>query len=123
VSSANLNEDNLETADIQQLEAQLSVEHQIVHVDYLYQWLMRQVNTNTSGVFVLQAERGMGKSTFCRTIDQLSRSENVRWYSDELDGWSVFMEEAAIRVWHFNSTYYGRKEIYLKGIADTLLTL
>lgn len=123
VSSANLNEDNLETADIQQLEAQLSVEHQIVHVDYLYQWLMRQVNTNTSGVFVLQAERGMGKSTFCRTIDQLSRSENVRWYSDELDGWSEFMEEAAIRVWHFNSTYYGRKEIYLKGIADTLLTL
>ncbi len=123
VSSANLNEDNLETADIQQLEAQLSVEHQIVHVDYLYQWLKRQVNTNTSGVFVLQAERGMGKSTFCRTIDQLSRSENVRWYSDELDGWSEFMEEAAIRVWHFNSTYYGRKEIYLKGIADTLLTL
>lgn len=123
VSSANLNEDNLETSDIQQLEAQLSVEHQIVHVDYLYQWLMRQVNTNTSGVFVLQAERGMGKSTFCRTIDQLSRSENVRWYSDELDGWSVFMEEASIRVWHFNSTYYGRKEIYLKGIADTLLTL
>ena len=60
----------------------------------------------------------MGKSTFCRTIDQLSRSENVRWYSDELDGWSEFMEEAAIRVWHFNSTYYGRKEIYLKGIAD-----
>ena len=42
VSSANLNEDNLETADIQQLEAQLSVEHQIVHVDYLYQWLKRQ---------------------------------------------------------------------------------
>lgn len=123
VSSANLNEDNLETADIQQLEAQLSVEHQIVHVDYLYQWLMRQVNTNTSGVFVLQSERGMGKSTFCRTVDQLSRSENVRWYSNELDGWSEFMEEAAIRVWHFNSTYYGRKEIYLKGIADTLLTL
>lgn len=123
VSSADLNEDNLETADIQQLEAQLTTENQIVHVNYLYQWLMRQVDQNTSGVFVMQSERGMGKSTFCRTIDQLSKSDNVRWFSDDLDGWSEFMEDAAIRVWHFNSTYYGRKDIYLKGIADGLLTL
>lgn len=122
-SSADLNDDNLETADIQQLEAQLSTESQVVHVDYLYQWLMRQVNKNTSGVFVLQSECGMGKSTFCGTIDQLSKSNNVRWFSDDLDGWSEFMEDAAIRVWHFNSTYYGRKDIYLKGIADALLTL
>lgn len=122
-SSADLNEDNLETADIQQLEAQLSTEGQVVHVDYLYQWLMRQMEMNTSGVFVLQSECGMGKSTFCRTINQLSKSENVRWFSDDLDGWSEFMEETAIRVWHFNSTYYGKKDIYLKGIGDALLTL
>lgn len=122
-SSADINDNNLETADIQQLEAQLSTESQVVHVDYLYQWLMRQVNKNTSGVFVLQSECGMGKSTFCGTIDQLSKSNNVRWFSDDLDGWSEFMEDAAIRVWHFNSTYYGRKDIYLKGIADALLTL
>ena len=122
-SSADINENNLETADIQQLEAQLSEENQVVHVDYLYQWLERQVKIKTSGVFLLQAERGMGKSTFCRTINQLSQSENVLWYSDELDGWSEFMENAAVRVWHFNSTYYGRKDIYLKGIKDALLTL
>ena len=122
-SSADINENNLETADIQQLEAQLSEENQVVHVDFLYQWLERQVKTNPSGVFLLQAERGMGKSTFCRTIDQLSQSENVLWYSDVLNGWSEFMENAAVRVWHFNSTYYGRKDIYLKGIKDALLTI
>lgn len=123
ISSADINENNLETLDIQQLEAQLSEENQVVYIDFIYQWLERQVKLNTSGVFLLQAERGMGKSTFCRTIDQLSQSENVRWYSDVLDGWSEFMENTAIRVWHFNSTYYGRKDIYLKGIKDVLLTL
>ena len=122
-SPENINEDNLETADIQQLEARLSIENQVFHVDYLYQWLMRQMKMNTSGVFVLQSERGMGKSTFCKTIDQLSKAEIVRWFSDDLDGWTEFMDETAIRVWHFNSTYYGRKDIYLKGIGDALLTL
>lgn len=122
-SSADINEDNLETADIQQLEAQLSGEKQIVYVDFLYQWLTHQVKNNVSGIFLLQAERGMGKSTFCRTIDQLSKSENVRWFSDDVDGWSEFMESAAVRVWHFNSSYYGRKDIYLKGIRDALLTM
>lgn len=123
VSSADINEDNLETADIQQLEAQLSGENQVVYVDFLYQWLTHQVKNNTAGVFLLQAERGMGKSTFCRTINQLSKSENVRWFSDDVDGWSEFVESAAVRVWHFNSSYYGRKEIYLKGISDALLTM
>lgn len=122
-SSADINENNLETADIQQLEAQLSGENQVVYVDFLYQWLTHQVKNNVSGVFLLQAERGMGKSTFCRTIDQLSKSENVRWFSDDVDGWSEFMESAAVRVWHFNSSYYGRKDIYLKGIRDALLTI
>jgi len=122
-SSADIHEDVLETADIQQLEAQLSAENQVVYIDFLYQWLMRQVKQYTSGVFVLQSERGMGKSTFCRTIDQLSKSENVRWYTDDLDGWTEFMESTAVRVWYFNSSYYGRKDIYLKGIKDVLLTL
>lgn len=123
LSESNIDADNLETADINHLEIELSSEEKVVHVTYLYNWLMEQIERHDKGIFLLQAERGMGKSTFCDTLDQLSASENVLRFSDEIDGWTDFMETSAIRVWHFNSTYFGRQDIYIPGIASALLTL
>lgn len=123
LSDSDIDAETLETADINQLENELSSGEKVVHVTYLYKWLMEQVARYEKGVFLLQAERGMGKSTFCDTLDQLSESENVLRFSDEIDDWSEFMENSAIRVWHFNSTYFGRKDIYIPGIASALLTL
>lgn len=123
LSESNIDADNLETSDINQLESELCIGEKVVHLTYLYNWLMEQIERHDKGVFLLQAERGMGKSTFCDTLDQLSTSENVLRYSDEIDGWTDFMETSAIRVWHFNSTYFGRQDIYIPGIASALLTL
>lgn len=123
LSESNIDAENLETADINQLENELSCGEKVVPVNYLYNWLMKQTGQHEKGIFLLQAERGMGKTTFCDTLDQLSASENVLRYSDDIDGWTDFMETSAIRVWHFNSTYFGRKDIYIPGIASAVLTL
>lgn len=123
LSESNIDADNLETADISQLEDELSSEEKVIPVNYLYNWLMEQTEKHEKGIFLLQAERGMGKSTFCDSMDQLSQSENVLRFSDVIDGWADFMETSAIRVWHFNSTYFGRPDIYIPGIASALLKL
>ena len=123
ISENSIDADNLETSDIQQLEQELSEENNVVHIPYLYQWLMDQTEKSNKGIFLLQAERGMGKSTYCETLNQLSNSESVLWHCDQIEDWADFMEKSAIRVWHFNSTYFGRKDVYLPGIRDALLTL
>lgn len=122
-SGNNIDADNLETADIQQLEEELSAESNVVIIPYLYRWLIKQTEKLDKGIFLLQAECGMGKSTFCETLNQLSDSESILRYSDTVDGWADFMDRSAIRVWHFNSTYFGRKDVYISGIRDALLTL
>lgn len=123
LSESNIDADNLETADISQLEDELSSGEKVIPVTYIYNWLMEQTEKHEKGIFLLQAERGMGKSTFCDTLDQLSQSGNVLRFSDDIDGWNDFMETSAIRVWHFNSTYFGRPDIYIPGIVSALLTL
>lgn len=116
--------DNLETLDIKQLEDELSAtESGVITIPCLYEWLMNETENTQKGILLLQAERGMGKSTFCETINQLSDSDNVLRFSDAIDGWTEFMENTAIRVWHFNSTYYGRPDIYIEGIKDAVLTM
>lgn len=122
-SENSIDADNLETADIQQLETELREEDKVVTIPYLYRWVINSTEAVDRGIFLLQAERGMGKSTFCNTINQLSDSENVLWYSEQINEWADFTEKSAIRVWHFNSTYFGRKDVYLPGIRDALLTL
>jgi len=65
--------------------------------------------------------RGIGKSIFCDTLDQLSTWENVHRFSAEINSWTEFMETSAKEVWHFISTYFGRQ--YISDIASALLTI
>ena len=84
--------DNLETLDIKQLEDELSAtESGVITIPYLYEWLMNETENTQKGI-LLQAECGMGKSTFCETINQLSDSDNVLRFSDAIDGWTEFMK-------------------------------
>lgn len=116
-------DDNLESSDMEQVERLLTNNDEIVCIGSLYQWLINAINRSEKGVFLLSAEQGMGKSTFCSSLDQLDdmRPNNI----DEtiLDDWHKFDENTAIRVWHFNSSYNGRKEIYIQGIRDAIMTL
>ncbi|MGN0203261.1 MAG: TFIIB-type zinc ribbon-containing protein, partial [Coprococcus sp.] len=122
--SENIDEDNLKSEDIRALENKLQAHSDIVYIPFLYEWLMKHVKAHKSGILMLQAERGMGKSTFADTLDQLSLSGQVLRYSDDIAGWNSFMqEETAIRVWHLNASYSSRRDILLEGIRNILLTI
>lgn len=123
LSSESAEADNLEEADIRELEERLSHHDSIVYLDSLYEWLENAMNSCDKGLLLLQMERGMGKTTFCETLDQLSDADIVREHSTELSGWAKFMANTVIRVWHFNSTYRGRPEVYIDGIKNALLTV
>lgn len=123
LSSESAEADNLEEADIRELEERLRHHDSIVYIDSLYKWIQNAMDSCDKGLLLLQMERGMGKTTFCDTIDQLSDSDIVREYSADIPGWTEFMANTVIRVWHFNSTYRGRPEVYIDGIKNALLTV
>lgn len=115
--------DNLETKDINNLEEQLSVSDDIIGIKFLGRWLMDAVKSCKKGMLLLTAERGLGKSTFCSTIDPFDVLETIyddEEYAEELE---EFLGDVAVRIWHFNSVYRSRKDIFIPGIRDKLLTL
>lgn len=115
--------DNLETKDINNLEEQLSAGDDIIGVSFLGRWLMDAVGACEKGMLLLTAERGLGKSTFCSTVDPFENLEikyDDEAYAEELE---EFLSDVAVRVWHFNSEYRSRKDIFIPGIRDALLTL
>ena len=116
-------EDNLESSDMEQMEKLLSNNGEIISIDFLYQWLINAISNSEKGNFLLTAEQGMGKSIFCSTLDQLDDVVSMDIDESIIDDWSNFVENTAIRVWHFNSSYNGRKEIYIQGIRDAIMTL
>lgn len=115
--------DNLETKDISNLEEQLSADDDIIGVSFLGRWLMDAIGACGKGMLLLTAERGLGKSTFCSTVDPFETIEikyDDEAYAEELE---EFLGDVAVRVWHFNSEYRSRKDIFIPGIRDALLTL
>lgn len=115
--------DNLETKDINNLEEQLSAGDDIIGVSFLGRWLMDAVGACEKGMLLLTAERGLGKSTFCSTVDPFETLDikyDDEAYAEELE---EFLGDVAVRVWHFNSEYRSRKDIFIPGIRDALLTL
>lgn len=115
--------DNLETKDINNLEEQLSAGDNIIGVSFLGRWLMDAVGSCEKGMLLLTAERGLGKSTFCSTVDPFESLEikyDDEAYAEKLE---EFLGDVAVRVWHFNSEYRSRKDIFIPGLRDALLTL
>ena len=123
LSEEDIFSDNLESEDLRKLENLLSTQDEILEVGFLYRWLMDAVSRQNKGLLLLSGGRGMGKSTFCRVIDQLDKLRVT--FDDEqlLASWRDFSENTAIRVWHFNSEYRSRKDIFIPGLRDTMLTL
>lgn len=123
LSSENVFSDNLESKDIETLEELLSSKDDVIGVNCLYQWILDAIADNDKGILLLSAERGLGKSTFCATIDQLDRTGVQKLDEDLLEQWYELESDTAIRVWHFNSDYRGRKDIFIPGIRDAMLSL
>ncbi len=126
LSNENVFADNLETRDINNLEEQLSVQDDIIGVSFLGKWIMDVVNSSRGGMLLLTAERGLGKSTFCSSIDPFENLEikyDDELYAEKLEDFLGVFGSVAVRVWHFNSEYRSRKDIFIPGIRDELLTL
>ena len=123
ISSENVFSDNLESKDIEALEELLSSKDEVIGINCLYQWLLDAIADIDKGMLFLSAERGLGKSTFCSTIDQLDRTKVQKLDEDLLEQWYELESDTAIRVWHFNSDYRGRKDIFIPGIRDAMLML
>lgn len=123
LSSENVFSDNLESKDIESLEELLSSKDDVIGVNCLYQWILDAIADTDKGILFLSAERGLGKSTFCATIDQLDRTGVQKLDENLLEQWYELDSDTAIRVWHFNSDYRGRKDIFIPGIRDAMLSL
>ena len=123
ISGADIYEDGLESADINSLEEYLSEDEKIEPPVYFYNRLRNRLQENKRGIFHISAEMGMGKSRFTSSLDQLNISRNTAASLENTEDWKYLMSSSCIRVWHFNSTYYGRKSIYLKRIKAILNTL
>lgn len=123
LSSEDVFSDNLESKDIEKLEELLSSKDDVIGVNCLYQWILDAIADTNKGILFLSAERGLGKSTFCATIDQLNRTGVQKLDEDLLEQWYELESDTAIRVWHFNSDYRGRKDIFIPGIRDAMLSL
>lgn len=123
LSSENVFSDNLESKDIETLEELLASKDDVIGINSLYQWLLDTIATADKGILFLSAESGLGKSTFCTTIDQLDRVGVKKMDEALLEEWYELASDTAIRVWHFNSDYRGRKDIFIPGIRDAVLTL
>ena len=123
LSSENVFSDNLESQDIETLEELLSSKDEIIGINSLYRWVLDSIAAADKGILFLSAERGLGKSTFCVTIDQLDRIGVQKMDEALLEEWHEMESDTAIRVWHFNSDYRGRKDIFIPGLRDTVLTL
>lgn len=73
--------------------------------DHLYNWLSSQLRSHTRGVFLLTMERGMGKTTFAKSLDQHALS---KWRQKGL----------AVRAHYVNDSYSHRPGVFLSNVMD-----
>ncbi len=79
---------------------------------YLKRWLQELTETRAQGVFLLQMERGMGKTTFARALDHQSMN---RMHLTEPDEFSV-------RSYYVNGAYRYKIEHFISRFNILLLT-
>lgn len=109
-----VNNSTIMTNDIQQIDALLKRDNLLIPTN-LVDWLRNCTNDFNKGIFLLEAEKGIGKSTFTKMIDPLDRNHYDYHIND--------FQDSVIRVWNFNDTYYSRKDIFYHGLPELLRTI
>lgn len=72
---------------------------------YLTSWLQQMLTEHPSGMFLLQMERGMGKTTFASALDQLNMNK-------------ISLPGFTVRTYNINDAYNYKREFFLSGITD-----
>lgn len=94
---ANPDDEFLDETESKELDA-LQMSHSFVRPDHLLNWLKNCVHKHDRGIFLLQMERGMGKSVFSDKLDRL--------YKDPL----VIEEDIDVRTYHFSRSQSAASE-------------
>ena len=93
---------DLDEAESRELDL-LQMSHNFVRPEHLIKWVKECINKHKNGVFLLQMERGMGKSVFTEKLDRL--------YKDPLK----IDEDLDVRTYHFSRTQTaGIDDVYSK---------
>jgi hypothetical protein len=98
--------------EIRKLESILN-DKEVKKPQYMLDWLKSGMTAFDRGVFLLKAERGMGKSTFSSALDELDSCS----FDSEKEKW---LKETVVRTYHFNSSYFSRMDTFLHRLNEIL---
>ncbi|MCB2289410.1 tetratricopeptide repeat protein [Clostridium sp. CS001] len=74
---------------------------------YLQKWLQSNINKDNKGIYLLQMQSGMGKTTFSKMLDQHSICK-------------IKFPEIAVRSYYINDAYSYKVDIFKNNIVDSL---
>lgn len=82
---------------------------QIIQPNYLKKWISDKLEYNSKGIYLLQMEEGMGKTTFSRILDPHSYKK-------------IKLSKVTIRAYYVNSTYSYKVGVFKNDIIELLKT-
>lgn len=103
---------NISKSEIKKLEGRLN-KTELLPPKHFEGKVNSMLSNYSKGVFLLEADSGMGKTVFSRAIDELD--------SYHYENSKNKFPNTLIRSWHFNSLSSSRRDIFSHGIIDMLL--
>lgn len=85
----------------------ISKSEQLITPEYLKAWLSNQLENHKKGIFLIQMEEGMGKTTFSRLLDP------------HVSG-KIKLQNISVRSYYVNSTYSYKLDMFQNDVIDLL---
>ena len=93
LKESTINDKAFDSEELKKLFSTGDDSESFVKPEYIVQSIKNYIENEPKGVFMLQMERGMGKTTFCKALDQLSLMNKI-----------VLDEDMAVRAYYINDT-------------------
>lgn len=100
-------DDEIYTETEENIIKSISKIDQVVIPDFLYKWVDNNLEANNKGIYLLQMEKGMGKTTFSKIIDPLMFNKKK-------------FNKTAVRAYYVNSTYSYKVKSFENDIVELL---
>jgi len=96
----------LSQSDIDQLY-EIQKVNDFIKPPYCQQYVQNIIDNYSKGIFLLQMEQGMGKTTFAQALDELALNK-------------IKLKNASIRGYYFNNTFASDVKYFLEHVIDML---
>lgn len=83
----------------------------LIKPEYLIKKLESWINTYSKGIFKLQMDTGMGKSTFVKMLDP--------FLNEQIGKEHVIFHDVSVRCFYINNTYSAKLSFFIDGIKKT----